>query len=195
MGSATMQTAGSAWSRLQSGPDEHAFAELFHRHQKSVYNYCFRRLSSWSSAEDATQATFAALWRRAQQGRIEQLRSGDEVAVLLGMARHECLTLGRSRQRRGQLIDRLGGQPSSPPEPEQDRWVQAQDTMQAIDAALSMLNRGQRDVVELVCWAELSIDEAATVLGVAPGTVKSRLSRARAKLTASDLSDLLAGAR
>lgn len=194
IGGLETQAAGSAWSRLLAGVDEHAFTEVFNRHHKSVYNFCFRRLGNWVSAEDATQATFAALWRRVREGRIETPRSGDELAVLLGMARHECLSRGRARQRRGRLVERIGQQPLPPVEADQDRWIEAQDMMAAIDAALAILNRGQRDVIELACWAGLGIEQTAEALGIAPGTVKSRLSRARAKLAASDLSDLLAGA-
>jgi Sigma-70 region 2 len=52
------------WNRLRSA-DQHALTDLFHRHSDAVYNFAFRRTSSWSAAEDIVQATFTALWRRA----------------------------------------------------------------------------------------------------------------------------------
>jgi hypothetical protein len=55
------------WRALRE-PDEAAFRALFIRHSTAVYNYCFRRTASWSGAEDAVQATFATLWRRAAAG-------------------------------------------------------------------------------------------------------------------------------
>jgi RNA polymerase sigma factor (sigma-70 family) len=49
-------------------------------------------------------------------------------------------------------------------------------------AALGELARDQRDVLLLHAWAELNHDEIAAALGIAPGTVRSRLSRARGLL-------------
>jgi RNA polymerase sigma-70 factor (ECF subfamily) len=49
-----------------------------------------------------------------------------------------------------------------------------------IAKALTSLSREQREVILLHAWAELSHDEIAVALGIAPGTVRSRLSRARA---------------
>ena len=54
--------------------------------------------------------------------------------------------------------------------------------MRLIREALSVLPRHQREVVELVAWSELTLDEAAGVLGISIGTVKSRLAQARARL-------------
>jgi RNA polymerase sigma-70 factor (ECF subfamily) len=55
----------------------------------------------------------------------------------------------------------------------------------AARTALDALNRAERDVVLLCGWSELNSAAAAEILGVAPGTVRSRLSRARARLRAS----------
>ena len=85
----TVPSDADLWRRLAQ-TDEAAFRELFVRHRDAVYNYCFRRTSSWSSAEDATQATFTALWRRAVAGRVDQLRIDSARPALLAMARDEC---------------------------------------------------------------------------------------------------------
>ncbi|MDX6239816.1 MAG: polymerase sigma-70 factor, subfamily, partial [Kribbellaceae bacterium] len=60
------------WNRLRSA-DQHALTDLFHRHSDAVYNFAFRRTSSWSAAEDIVQATFTALWRRARSGSVDEL--------------------------------------------------------------------------------------------------------------------------
>jgi len=56
--------------------------------------------------------------------------------------------------------------------------------MSEVRRAMRRLPQSQQDVIELVVWAELSVAEAASVLGVAEGTVKSRLFRGRQRLTA-----------
>lgn len=183
----------SAWSMLQRGADAEAFVEVFRAHHQAVYNYAFRRLANWTLAEEVTQATFLALWRRAGRGRVEPLRSGSVVAVLFAMARQECLTVQRSRRRREMLQDRLQQNVAAPLEPEIDRWIEAESTMAEIRASLAGLSADQRDAIELVWWSGLSASEAAEALGVPVGTVKSRLARARAVLSQSQLADLRAG--
>lgn len=192
-GHETAQNSLPAWQRLRAGADQDAFAEIFRAHHDAVYNYCFRRLSNWSLAEDATQGTFLSLWRRAGLRRVEALRSGSELAVLLGMARQECLTLARSRHRRGLLVERIQAKTADESDWETDRWVQAETTMAAIRNSLAQLSSDQQDVVELVWWSGLSLAEAADALKIPLGTVKSRLGRARAALVNSDLANLMAG--
>jgi hypothetical protein len=52
-----------------------------------VYNYCFGRTASWSSAEDAVQPTFATLWRRAVSGKVDEQRLASARPMLLAIAR------------------------------------------------------------------------------------------------------------
>lgn len=185
----------SAWQLLQRRADPDAFARLYREHNRAVYNYCFRRLADWTAADDATQAVFLALWRRAGAGRVEPMRDGSELAVLLGMARQECLTATRTQIRRERLADKVASQPAADAAPTPEVWAEAQETMRQIHDALAELPDDQRDVIELVCWSQLTLVEAAAALRVPLGTVKSRLARGRAKLSESDLADLLGGAR
>jgi RNA polymerase sigma-70 factor, ECF subfamily len=177
------------WHRLRSA-DEDAFRELFLRHSTAVYNFCFRRTASWSIAEDATQATLATLWRRAVKGEVEALALDSARPVLLTMARNECSNLNRSRNRHLHLVDRMRTNPA-PPTDNTAAWVEAESTMAVIRQALAVLPANQRDVVELVAWSGLSLAEAAAALKVSVGTVKSRLSRARARLARTELAALL----
>ena len=63
-----------------------------------------------------------------------------------------------------------------------DQRVTAAMLAPTLAAGLARLTRDQRDVLLLHAWAELSHDEIAAALGIAPGTVRSRLSRARGLL-------------
>lgn len=187
------EAAGSdrdLWRSLAAG-DESAFRELFLRHSDAVYNFCFRRTASWSAAEDAVQCTFAALWRRARSASVDELRLESARPVLLAMARDQCSNANRAGQRRLSLVDRVGTESSSATEDNTAAWVEAESTMHLIREALAVLPAHQRDVVELVAWSELSLQETAAALGISVGTVKSRLARARARLTASRSAHLL----
>jgi RNA polymerase sigma-70 factor, ECF subfamily len=185
------QTDAELWQRLPQA-DEHAFAELFGRHHDAVYNYAFRRTASWSVAEDVTQAAFATLWRRARQGRIERLRLDSARPALLAMARGECSNANRASRRQVALVDRVKLRDHAGSGADDvDRWVEAESTMREIRRMLDTLTSSQREVIELVAWAELGVAEAADVLGIPVGTVKSRLSRARARLLDAGGSGLL----
>ena len=185
----SVDTDADLWRALNRA-DEGAFRELFLRHSDGVYNYCFRRTASWSAAEDAVQATFAALWRRAVAGTVEELRLDSARPVLLTMARNACSNANRSRDRQLALVDRIREAPRDTVD-DAGRWVESENTMRLIRQALSVLPANQREVVELVAWSELSMAAAAEVLHVSVGTVKSRLFRARARLASSPISGLL----
>jgi RNA polymerase sigma-70 factor (ECF subfamily) len=181
------------WHRLRSA-DEDAFRELFMRHSTAVYNFCFRRTASWSVAEDATQATFATLWRRAVRSEVEALQLDSARPALLRMARNECSNANRSRDRHLTLVDRVRAE-QRPPADNTASWVEAESTMAVIRQALAALPANQRDVVELVAWSGLSLADAAAALKISVGTVKSRLSRARARLARTELAALLEESR
>ena len=181
------------WGRLQSC-DPDAFRELFGRHSDAIYNYAFRRTASWSLAEDVTQLTFTRLWRQALRGEIEPLRLGSARPLLLVMARNECRNASRSQVRQLRLVDRIGTQASLTSD-NVTEGVESEGLIRHIRAAVADLPQDQQDVLELVVWADLSMAEAAEVLSVPIGTVKSRLARARERLHRLGRSSLLEAAR
>jgi RNA polymerase sigma-70 factor, ECF subfamily len=177
------------WGRLVQA-DEAAFRELFTRHHDAVYNFAFRRTASWSVAEDVVQATFTALWRRATRRKVEPLRLDSARPALLAMARGECSNALRSG-RRHRLVEVVTRDRQTTAEADAVAWVEAEATMGEIRRLMSALPARHREVIELVAWADLSLTEVATILDVPVGTVKSRLSRARARLLAVGGASLL----
>ncbi|TDU83484.1 RNA polymerase sigma-70 factor (ECF subfamily) [Kribbella voronezhensis] len=173
------------WERLRVA-DEAALADLFHRHSDAVYNFAFRRTSSWASAEDVVQATFVALWRRARAGKIDRLTLASARPLLLVMAGYEAGNVLRASRRQAaltdriELIDRTGTVPDH--SGEAAARVDDERSMSQTRRLLDRIPAKQREVVELVIWSECSIAEAARALGVPEGTVKSRLARARTRL-------------
>ena len=181
-GSVVAESDQATWSRLCVG-DPEALTAIYERHVDTVYNFAFRRTASWSVAEDAVQATFSTLWRRARGGGLSPLRLTSARPMLLTMAGHECANLLRSQRRRARLLHRLRPSPDAADHaPRVAERVDDERQMSEVRRAMRDLPRSQREAIELVVWAELSIAEAAEALGVADGTVKSRLSRGRKRL-------------
>jgi RNA polymerase sigma factor (sigma-70 family) len=190
----TVESDASLWERSRAG-DAVAFGQLFDRHGRAIYNFCFRRTADWSAAEDLASATFLHAWRRRSEVSVQP---GSELAWLYGIA----LNLTR-RHARG-LSRLIAGRRRLPPlEPVPDH---ADDVASRLDDArlvrstlelVEDLRQDDQDVLFLCVWAGLSYEEAATALGVPVGTVRSRLSRARARLNArlARRSDPLLGAQ
>jgi RNA polymerase sigma-70 factor (ECF subfamily) len=179
---ASVVTDSDVWNALRLG-DPDALAVLFDRHGKSVYNFAFRRTSSWSIAEEALQATFTTVWRRADGGRLDPLTRDSALPFLLTVAGYECANATRSGNR-WLAAFRRSTEPTVAPDHADLVVERSEDErrMRAVRDAVAKLPRGQREALELVVWSELSMSDAAAVLGIAEGTVKSRVSRARETL-------------
>jgi RNA polymerase sigma-70 factor (ECF subfamily) len=164
------------WEAAAAG-DSAAFGSLFSRHSKAVYNHCFRRLGSWGTAEDATSLVFLEAWRRRRH--VTPV-NGSVLPWLLGTATNVCRNTKRAARRYEAGLFRLPA-PAPEPDPSEDIAERLDDEVRAraLMQALAGLNRGQREVVELVVLSGLSYAEAAVALGVPVGTVRSRLGRSR----------------
>jgi RNA polymerase sigma factor (sigma-70 family) len=166
------------WARACAG-DHSAFGDLFVRHANRIHNYCFRRTGSWTLAEDATSQTFMEAWRR--RSSIEVLDS--LLPWLFVAANNVCRNAERTHRRTAKLLAK-----TPPPEEVGDHAqdvaarVDDERQMQRVLSALRTLKRADQDVVAMCDWEGLSYNEAAAALGVPLGTVRSRLSRARARL-------------
>ena len=167
------------WGRV-TGHDGEAFAVLFDRHSKKVYNHCFRRSADWSMAEDLTSVVFLEAWRKRRQVRLH----GDSVLPWLLAVANNCLrNAQRSRRRYHRLLAKLPRPEDTPP-----LDVQASDrlddevSMRRLILELRQLTTEDQEVIALCDWSGLSYEEASTALEIPVGTVKSRLSRARTRL-------------
>lgn len=179
------------WGRLVVG-DPSALGLLYDRHCAAVYNFAFRRTASWSAAEDILQATFITVWRKATRHSLPLLDHSSALPWLLGVASREGQTSTRTRLReerrdaRAQLVSVVSDHAD-----EVVARVDDERQMSVVRRAMQRIPRHERVVIELVHWSGLSIAEAGEVLGVANGTIKSRLSRGRARLsTLLDPADL-----
>lgn len=174
-------TDADLWHAMRTRASRDAFAQLFTRHADHVYNYCFRRLANWTAAEEATQATFLSIWQRTVDGRLDALRTESPIGLILWQARLAVADHARATNRRLRLVTPAPLPDDSSHSPI-DEWVESESVQQRINAAMASIPDDQRDVVELVCWSDVPLADAAVALGIPLNTVKSRLARARAAL-------------
>lgn len=169
------------WQATTAG-DDAAFTRLFDRHVRAVYNHAFRLTGSWTLAEDVTQETFLVAWRRRGAARLVD---GSMLPWLLVIATNAARTQSRSARRWLALLRRLPA-----PRPGLDTDVSDevagrlddQRRMVEILAAVRRLPRAEREAVALCLWSGVPYPDAAVVLGISEVAVRSRVSRARARL-------------
>ena len=166
------------WSAVAAG-DETAFGTLFDRHSRAVYNHAFRLSGSWSVAEDATQATFVVAWRKRDAVRLVH---GTALPWLLVVAGNHVRTEWRSARRRRALLGRLPTEHDPDPADDVAGRLDDERQMRRVLAAVRRLPRAEREAVALCLWSGVGYPEAAVVLGVTEVAVRSRVSRARARL-------------
>ena len=166
-------------ARLRAG-DPDAFGVLFDTCAHAVYNLGFRLTGDWSAAEEVVSLTFLEAWRL--RGRIDP---GDEPLRpwLLGIAVNVSRNLARASRRHQAAMNRLDPPPPIPDFAEELAGrLDDQARLREAGKALKALRRSEREVIALCVWSGLDYATAARALGVPPGTVRSRLSRARRKL-------------
>ncbi|MBI4889846.1 MAG: RNA polymerase sigma factor [Acidobacteria bacterium] len=159
--------------RIESG-DENAFDKVYSRHQGPVYRYALRVSGSPEIAEDVVQEVFLALIRGAKGF---DPGCGSLSSYLYGMARnHTFRQLGASTS--GVELEEETAAPETDP---LEGLTQAEQ-VERVRSALAGLPAHYREIVALCEMEEMPYAEVAEMLGLAVGTVRSRLHRARALL-------------
>ena len=161
-----------------------AFNSLVLRHQNAAYGLALRFLSSREAAEDATQEAFIRAYRAIGTFRGERFRSW-----LFSIVANACRDELRRRRRRPQRsLDEAREQPDradldpTDTDPTPEAQALSGELREALERSLMQLPEDWRLVVVLSDVQGLSYEEIAESTGVPLGTVKSRLSRARARL-------------
>jgi RNA polymerase sigma-70 factor (ECF subfamily) len=157
-----------------AGGDVRAFERLYRRHSPRLHGLCLRMTGNAATAEDCVQEAFVAAWKALPKFEA-RARFGTwlhRIAVNAVLARRRGLAaqLETTVEDENVVLDRLGGHDAAPP----------LDVERAIDG----LPEGARHVLVLVGLYGYSHEEAATTLGVAVGTCKAQLHRARQLLAA-----------
>jgi RNA polymerase sigma-70 factor (ECF subfamily) len=160
-----------------------AFNRLVVEYQSLGYNVAYRILGDGEAAADATQDAFLKAYKA-----ISQYRGGSFKAWLLRIVTNVCYDLLRSRQRRpADSLDELLSHPEYAPALINGRegpeaHALREELNRTLQAAIMTLPDDQRTVLVLADVQGMSYQEVAQITRTSLGTVKSRLSRARAKL-------------
>jgi RNA polymerase sigma-70 factor (ECF subfamily) len=155
--------------------DPQAFNDLIRRNQQRMWAVAVRTLGDPEEAADAVQDACLSAFRAA-----DRFRGDARVSTWLHrIVVNACLDRARRKAVR----------PTVPlpelPLPDRRDVLGERETGLEVQRALAALSDEQRVAIVLIDLEGLSIDEAATLLGVPPGTVKSRCFRGRARLAIS----------
>jgi RNA polymerase sigma factor (sigma-70 family) len=167
-------TARRAESAEAAAAAEMAFAALVDRHGAMVWGVCRRLLADTHEAEDAFQATFLVLVRKAGSVRVD----GSLGRWLYGVAHRVALRARSEAERQGPGIGRVS--PTSSDDPAGD--VELRELRNAVSEELDRLPAKYRCPVELCHLQGMTYDQAARQLNWPVATFKSRLTRGRRRL-------------
>lgn len=160
-----------------------AFNRLVLEYQTLAYNVAYRILGDTDAASDATQDAFLKAYKA-----INQFRGGSFKAWLMRIVTNVCYDQLRARQRRPtDSLDDLLADPEHAPvlingREGPEAHAMREELSRAIQACIGLLPADQRITLVLSDVQGMNYQEIADTTGVSVGTVKSRLSRARAKL-------------
>ncbi len=161
--------------------DAQAFEDLVTPYSPMVYRHCYQMLKNTHEAEDATQETMLRAYRAYHRF------SNQGVATWLYQIAHRvCLDILKSaRVRRERLLydqhTETYGEPSSE-EPTPEESYLRNESNQALQNAMQTLSTTEQVLLSLFYGQGCSYDELSKATGLAQGTVKSKLSRAKQKL-------------
>ncbi len=159
-------------TRYLTARDETAFAAIVRRHGSLVYGTCLRILGNRDEADDAFQATFFVLARRANTLNLDRSVGPWLHGVALRVAKK---LRGQTVRRRLREMSAAKSERVDAAGPQHEFWA-------IIDEELSRMSLPQREVLVLCDLGGQSHSRTAESLGLAKGTITTRLGKAREEL-------------
>lgn len=182
----TQNAIESEWLPLARQGDEEAFSVLVEFYLPKVYGLCLSLLGQREDAEDCVQETFVKAWHSLQHFKSH----ASFYTWIYRIAVNTCLDLQRSNSRKMTLSldeanensevslrDRIRDERPLP-----DEVLEGKEFSDRIRSSLAVLPEMMQEILVLRDLQECSYQEIAALLGIAQGTVKSRLYRARRQL-------------
>jgi len=167
-GAARIDWEGALVQRAATG-DVRAFERLYRENAGKVYGLCLRMTRDPAAAEDCTQETFINAWRA-----LERFETRSAISTWLHRIAVN-VVLGRRRK----AMPAAESPPADEDFAERDWILETPLEVHEIEAAIGSLPEGARDVLVLNAIYGYTHAEAAQMLGVAEGTCKAQLHRAR----------------
>lgn len=164
------------WIRRAQSADQRAFEALYRRHIGRVYGLCLRMTGNRSEAEDCAQEAFIKAWNK-----LGEFRGDSSFGTWIHRVAVNAV-LGRMRKA-GREQDRIEAAAQIDPAPES---IGDSSDIEDLEQALHELPEGARHVFVLCAVYGYSHEETGDMLGIAVGTSKAQLHRAK-KLLADQL--------
>lgn len=162
---------------MATPPDAETQAERIARFVKAeagpLLDYFSRRTDNREDAADLLGETLIVIWRKARVVPTDQIEAR---MWMFGVARRVLSQGRRSGIRRRALTEKLAQHLEAAPQADRD------DREADVRAAIAQLDHTDQEIIRLVYWDGFTLAEAAQLLTMNPATVRSRHSRARARL-------------
>ena len=157
--------------------DQAAIRLLFERHHMKVFRFILRLVRNEAIAEELTNEVFMEVWRHAKSyaGRAAPM------TWILSIAYHRASS--SLRRKREEWLDNDMANEMTDDAPDPEVTLLTSDTSMALRNCIEALPAGQRMIVDLVYYQELSVSDVSEVAGIPEGTVKTRLFNARKRLS------------
>lgn len=161
--------------------DSQAIAAIYDRHHQAVRAFATRLLGDPTAAEDLVHDVFVSLPKALKRWQQNSSLRTFLIGVAVNHARHHA----RSARRRRAALERLGKEPAPPPADSPEASFRQRELARALRRSLDRLPLRQRVAFVLCEVEERTSVQAAAIVGVSEGTIRSRLHHAKAKLRAS----------
>lgn len=153
--------------------------ELVIKHSDRLQRFIVKHIGNATEAEDLAQQAFVEAAASYKAFRGESQLSSWLYGIALNLVRNH---LSRAPERRHEFVSDTVLDVQSSPDPSPEEQVAQNQTMSLLQESISELPDNMREILLLVGMEEISYEEAATMLTVPIGTIRSRLSRARSAL-------------
>ena len=170
---------GGLGRSLTSTETDTLFRQLVHDHRERLYRFILKNIGNASDAEELTQQAFVEAASSFTTYRGESALSTWIYGIAMNLTRNY---LSRSPHRKYDFVDEESLETLSSGKADPSEIVSSQQAMAVLQRELAELPDEIREVLLLVALDEVSYEEAAVMLSIPVGTVRSRVSRARAKL-------------
>lgn len=159
--------------------EEQLFRDLVHQHSHRLQRFIMRQIGNATEAEDLAQQAFVEAALSYRNFRGESRLSTWLYGIALNLVRNH---LSRAPERRYQFVDDESLSTESAPGSDPEEIIFQQQKLEVLQEAMAELPEHMQQILLMVGLEDISYEEAAVMLTIPIGTVRSRLSRAREAL-------------